>query len=218
MGSTADASTNCSTSIARVRSGASSSSSSRSTVTYRSLATSNPLTTSPAATGRGVALPPPPPPPPPPPQRGREIHLRDSNAPLLCLGKRSVSPSPSRGGQAGGNLDHLLMADALPTRPIDLVEAHVLPPGRRVKADRDADQAEADRSRPYRPRHVVIMALARPYHGHESREHPGAGVGQVDDPRTGSRAREGLLRRKARVDTDQRGTDRSSLPPRGRHA
>src|SRR5438445_5273467 len=82
--------------------------------------------------------------------------------PSSAGGKRDGFSSPSGGGQGGGlHLDHLLVAHPPPARPVDLVEAHVLPPGRRVEPHRDGDQAETNRARPDRPRHLLIMASRR---------------------------------------------------------
>src|SRR5207247_10496465 len=64
-------------------------------------------------------------------------------------------------GGVGMRLDDLLEADSLAADAVYLMEAHVLPSGSRIQADRDPHQAEADRPRPYRTRHRLIMAWLR---------------------------------------------------------
>src|ERR1700682_5241458 len=67
-------------------------------------------------------------------------------------------PPPLAGeGRGGGYLDHFLVADALSARSVDLVEADVLAPCRRVEADGNAHQPETYRAGPDGPRHSVIM-------------------------------------------------------------
>src|SRR3989440_9313596 len=79
----------------------------------------------------------------------------------LERGRRPMIPSPSGRGQGWGrDLDHLLMADALSTRSVDLVEADVLAAGRRIQANRNTDQPETNRAGPNGPRHTYDYGVS----------------------------------------------------------
>src|SRR5438309_6797696 len=122
-------------------------------------------------------------------------HLREALGELnVILPSRGNLPSPIAGkGRGGGShLDHLLMADSLPTRPVDLVEADVLPASGGVKAHRDADQPEADRPRPYRSRHKLIMAW-RLSAGYGRRQSNADGLTRGTGPEVGGPAHGGPL-------------------------
>src|SRR5207248_7908391 len=97
------------------------------------------------------------------------------------------------GGWVGPRgLDDFLMANSLPAHAVDLVEAHVLPPGRRIQAHRDAHQAEADRPRPYRSRHRLIMAW-RLSAGYGRRQSNADGLTRRTGPEVGGPAHGGPL-------------------------
>src|SRR5438874_11173719 len=79
----------------------------------------------------------------------------------LDRGRRPMIPSPYECRQGGGrDLDHLLMANALSTRSVDLVEADVLAASRRIQANRNAHQAETNRAGPNGPRHTYDYGVS----------------------------------------------------------